>query len=263
MKKSTLSQGITLENYYLYCLVIFIFFYGVSITLTSVFYHRAITHSAIELNPILKSIFLKSSVWLTGIEPKGWACMHRMHHQYSDGPSDPHSPHNNGVFGLFLAQSKKYEEILDQIRSKDPKIMSVIEDLDFPLHPLYQSGSLIWLTPYFSHAALALCFGYFTGFWLMGACYFVGLMSHPVQGWMVNSFGHFSGKRNFDLPDKSTNNFFVMLLCLGEGLQNNHHQYPDAAKFSLKWYEIDMGYSICLVLSWLGLLKFSANSKVP
>ncbi len=42
------------------------------------------------------------------------------------------------------------------------------------------------------------------------------MMSHPVQGWMVNALGHAVGGRNFDTPDDSRNNTVVSWLVSGE-----------------------------------------------
>ena len=37
-------------------------------------------------------IVAATGIWFTGLDPKGWVCMHRRHHTHSDGPKDPHSP---------------------------------------------------------------------------------------------------------------------------------------------------------------------------
>ena len=38
------------------------------------------------------------------------------------------------------------------------------------------------------------------------------------------------------------------MLIGGEELHNNHHAYPASAKFSLKWYEFDLGWMYIRVL---------------
>ena len=65
---------------------------------------------------------------------------------------------------------------------------------------------------------LCNCYSYWIGFG-----YFFGIMSHPLQGWMVNALAHKYGGRNFNSSDDSRNNHFVALVAFGEGFQNNHH----------------------------------------
>ena len=93
--------------------------------------------------------------------------------------------------------------------------------------------------------------------YLFAACYWLGMNSHPVQGWLVNAFGHSKGYRSFPTPDNSTNNLPVGYLVMGEGFQNNHHHDARQAKFSVKWWEVDTGFAVCKVLEKLGLLTFN------
>jgi stearoyl-CoA desaturase (delta-9 desaturase) len=88
-------------------------------------------------------------------------------------------------------------------------------------------------------------------------------MSHPLEGWVVNSLGHAVGGRNFDTPDNSRNNLVAALLIVGEGLQNNHHRYPASARFSYRWPEIDPGYAMCRLLEIAGVLTISSATMIP
>jgi fatty-acid desaturase len=54
------------------------------------------------------------------------------------------------------------------------------------------------------------------------------------------AFGHISGRRRFETPDDSHNNWWVALLTFGEGWHNNHHACPSAARHGLVWYELDI-----------------------
>ena len=45
------------------------------------------------------------------------------------------------------------------------------------------------------------------------------------------------------------------ILIGGEELHNNHHTYPSSAKFSVKWWEIDVGWAWIRLFSWLGLAR--------
>jgi stearoyl-CoA desaturase (delta-9 desaturase) len=72
---------------------------------------------------------------------------------------------------------------------------------------------------------------------------------------VVNGIGHYWGYRNFASPDTSTNVFPIGILIGGEELHNNHHAYGTSAKFSSRWFEIDIGWGYLTLLSWFGLAK--------
>jgi stearoyl-CoA desaturase (delta-9 desaturase) len=113
------------------------------------------------------------------------------------------------------------------------------------------------------HLGLALTLAALTGHWLLAASYFVGIMSHPIEGWAVNALGHAVGGRNFETPDNSRNNHLAAWLIVGEGFQNNHHRYPASARFSYRWPEVDPGYAICRLLETAGLLQVRRDTLLP
>jgi stearoyl-CoA desaturase (delta-9 desaturase) len=115
-----------------------------------------------------------------------------------------------------------------------------------------------WL-PIRLHVALAVAVGALGGWWL-GAALFAGMMSHVVQGAIINYFGHAHGGRNFATDDDSRNNHFAAWLVLGEGFQNNHHRWPSSARFSFQRHEVDMGWAACLVLERLGMLTINRRT---
>ena len=89
------------------------------------------------------------------------------------------------------------------------------------------------------------------------------MMSHPVQGGLVNSLGHGVGGRNFDLDDDSRNNHLAAWLIFGEGLQNNHHRYPGSALFAYRWNELDLGYAACVLLEKAGVAGIDRAHLIP
>ena len=62
-------------------------------------------------------------------------------------------------------------------------------------------------------------------------------------GGLVNTIGHMWGYRNFESPDASTNIIPIGMFIGGEELHNNHHAFASSARFSSKWYEVDLGWS--------------------
>jgi len=245
--------------YLFLCASVFLCAYLLNITYISVFYHRGLAHQSLTIKPWIKNFIVRTGPWITGIDPKGWVIMHRFHHRYSDTPLDPHSPVQVGFLGVAIKQLKYYERVLSGIKRQDPKIVAIGEDLQFPINWLNQKK--VWVLPYVLHLLIAAFLGYKIGV-ILGVCYYVGIMSHPIQGWMVNAFGHAVGYRNFNLPDNSRNNTLVAWLVLGEGYQNNHHRFPESPKFSFKWWEVDAGYLFCLLFKRLGLVDMQKPDTV-
>jgi stearoyl-CoA desaturase (Delta-9 desaturase) len=248
-----------MDIYHILCLVVFAGAYALNMTYISVFYHRAFTHDSVAINPRLRQFIIQSSSWVTGIDLKAWACMHRMHHMYSDTMKDPHSPKRWGIFGTALGQLHSYNQTLRGLIKNRPEYMTVVQDLDFPVNALNKRG--LWLAPYALHGFVWLFCGLAFNAWLLGFAYFLGMMSHPVQGWLVNSFGHAVGYRNFNCSDDSRNNTLVAWTCFGEGYQNNHHRFPRSAKFSMRWFEFDLGYLVTKLLAALGIVEILHVAK--
>ncbi len=136
-----------------------------------------------------------------------------------------------------------------------------MEDLDFPTHWLNRRR--IWFVPYLAHGVVAVGLSLASGQWLLGVAYFAGMMSHPLQGWMVNALGHAVGGRNFDTPDASRNNALAAWLIFGEGFQNNHHAFPRSARFSYRSTEVDLGYLAVRGLAAIGALDIDHAHLIP
>ncbi len=246
--------------YLLLCALVFVLAYTLNMLTISVGYHRGLAHGAVALGPMLRRIVIAGGSWITGLDPKAWVVMHRMHHVHSDTPQDPHSPVHVGIMGVGLAQLRSYERAVAGLVEGDPVYAQHAQDLDFDVNWLNRHH--MWLMPYVVHGLVGLGLVALGG-WLLGLAYFFGMMSHPVQGGLVNALGHAVGGQNFDTGDHSRNNLAVAWLIMGEGLQNNHHRFPRSAKFSYRRWEPDPGFAWCLVLETLGLLRIDAEHLIP
>ncbi|HEX5316373.1 MAG TPA: hypothetical protein VFX22_06955, partial [Candidatus Kapabacteria bacterium] len=71
----------------------------------------------------------------------------------------------------------------------------------------------------------------------------------------VNGLGHTIGYRNYKVKDASRNIIPLGFLLSGEELHNNHHKFPSSAKFSKRWFEVDMGWWYIQALRLFGLAK--------
>ncbi len=246
--------------YFAACLLVFVATYLLNILTITVGYHRALAHRSVRLHPVLYKALIHGGNWITGLDPKAWVVMHRLHHEHSDTPEDPHSPVNVGIFGIALEQLRSYKRIIVGLIRKVPAYTRYAKDLEFPISPLNRKG--LWFLPYLVHVGISFALAFGVG-WLFGAAYYFGIMSHPIQGGLVNSLGHAMGGRNFENSDNSRNNHLVAWLVFGEGFQNNHHAYPGSAKFSYRAHEIDMGFAACVVLEKLGLAELKREHLIP
>jgi fatty-acid desaturase len=246
--------------YIVTCVVVFVAAYLLNIVTVSVGYHRGLAHQAVHLGPRSRQVLVTMGNWVSGLDPKAWVVMHRLHHAHSDTPLDPHSPVNVGIAGIVMEQLRSYERVIIGLAKKDPAYTKYAVDLDFRLSWLNRKG--LWFVPYMLHAIVGVFLAASVG-WLLGLCWFVGMMSHPVQGAIVNSLGHAVGGRNFDTDDNSRNNHLAAWLIIGEGFQNNHHHAPASARFSYKPLEVDLGYGACIILQALGVLEVQQHSLLP
>jgi stearoyl-CoA desaturase (Delta-9 desaturase) len=240
-------------------LLVFLATYFLNITIITVLYHRGLAHGAVKLTRTGRFIAKNVAVWLTGIDPKGWVCMHRLHHTHSDTARDPHSPVNSSIVGVFFDQHRSFSRVLSGLIRRKSEYTSVVNDIDFDVHWL--NAAKLWWLPLFLHAVFGVVLGYWTQNYLLGLGYVAGMSSHPIQGWLVNSFGHSKGYQNYKLGDESRNNTLVAWTVVGEGYQNNHHKYPNSAKFSVKWFEFDMGYLMVILLDLLGVIDYESGRK--
>ena len=247
-------------EYYLYCFLVFLVGYVLNGIYITVFYHRGFTHQALTVNNWAKKFIVLSAPWITGLDVKAWSCMHRFHHDFSDKEGDPHSPYQSGFFGVIIQQLRSYEKYLAGLIKGRKSYLTKVNDLDFPVTWFFRKN--MWYLPYLVHGIIGLTIGFFGNAWLLGFCYWLGLMSHPLQGFLVNSVCHCFGYRNFNTEDQSRNNFFVGWAVIGEGWHNNHHQNPGSPKFSLKWFEFDIGWLFCQILEFFGVIKVNKD-KIP
>ncbi|MDP2345187.1 MAG: acyl-CoA desaturase [Deltaproteobacteria bacterium] len=239
------------------CVLVFLCCYALTIVLTSIGYHRALAHGAVRLQPWARRALIELGPWFTGFDAKAWVVMHRLHHQYSDTPQDPHSPVNVGLLGLFQAQYRGFVNTQQGLLHDDPAYASLGRDLE-----LSWVARHAWWGPYAAQIAAGVVVGLTLG-WGLGLALVAGLMSHVVQGAVINYFGHAHGGRNFDLDDNSRNNHPAAWLVLGEGFQNNHHRYPSSARFSYRPFEIDLGYGVCRTLQAFGILEIVQKTLMP
>lgn len=208
-------------------------------------YHRLHTHRSYKVPLWLEYFFaLCGSLTLEG-GPIFWVATHRLHHQYSDLPGDPHSP-NDGAFWSHVGWI-----LFGETNHNNTKLMSKYAP-DLARHPFY-----VWLNDYhwIPGTVLGLALLAIGGLPMMlwGICLRVVVGLHAT--WLVNSATHMWGGRRFATRDGSRNNWWVAAISFGEGWHNNHHAHPTSARHGLAWYEFDPSWLLVKALRFFGVAK--------
>lgn len=221
-------------------------------------YHRYFTHRSFQTPRAVQCLLaLLGSTALQGSVLK-WAAMHRCHHQYSDAPDDPHSPHHHGQ-GVRGVLRGMWHAHMGWIFSRDPRNLArYIPDLS--ADRMLRVMSRLWmLWALLGLLVPAILGGVISGSWmgfllgfLWGGLARIFFVHHVT--WSINSVCHLWGTRPFRSHDHSRNNFIFGVLGLGEGWHNNHHAFPSSARHGLRWWEIDMSYWIIRALALTGLV---------
>ena len=218
-----------------------IFLYWVTIGLgISMGYHRLHTHRSYKVPLALEYFFAVCGALTLEGGPISWVATHRIHHQKSDQPGDPHSP-RDGAWWAHMGWV-----ILGPGNHNDTRKMSKYAP-DLAKHRFY-----LWLNTYHYVPSIVLAVLLFA----IGGVPLVlwGIFLRIVLGfhatWLVNSATHIWGKRRFATRDDSRNNWWVALFTFGEGWHNNHHAHPASARHGLAWYEFDPSWLLIETLKF-------------
>jgi stearoyl-CoA desaturase (delta-9 desaturase) len=218
-------------------------------------YHRLHTHRSYKVPLLLEYFFAFCGALTLEGGPIFWVATHRIHHQNSDQPGDPHSP-RDGAWWSHIGWI-----LFGETNHNNTKLMSRYAP-DLAKHKFY-----VWLNNY--HwvpnvvlAGILLAIGGLPLF-LWAGCLRLIFGLHAT--WLVNSATHMWGARRFATRDDSRNNWWVALMTFGEGWHNNHHAHPTTARHGLAWYEFDPSWLLIKVLKLFGVAKSiqvaSVNSR--
>lgn len=219
------------------------------------FLHRYAAHSMFTMNKFWERFFFLLTYISQGpsfLNPKAYSILHQRHHQFSDTVNDPHSPHFfKDIFSMMWTTYHKYvaaknadEAQLEKFVHKYYPRWKKVERLAefWPMGILWFSFFIFVYVkispPWYGYLFLPL-----------------HLIMGPIQGAVVNWFGHKLGYRNFELQDKSKNTLPVDALLMGELYQNNHHKKPLNANFATKWFEFDVTFVIIQILAFSRVIK--------
>jgi stearoyl-CoA desaturase (delta-9 desaturase) len=229
-------------------------------------FHRLFTHKSFHTNRVVAAILgVLGSMTIEGPILQ-WVATHRRHHQNTDRPDDPHSPHLHGSslgemlrgfvhahFGWFFSKAPT-REVMDRYvpdLQADPVVRTISHLFGFWAILGLLIPALVGFAV--THTWMGALMGLIWGGLLR--VFFV----HHVT-WSVNSVCHIWGQQPFNTRDESRNNAVFGILAMGEGWHNNHHAFPTSARHGLEWWQVDVSYLIIRALALIGL---ASDIKVP
>lgn len=227
----------------------------ITIAAVTIYLHRHQTHRALDLNPAV-SHFFRFWLWLTtGMRTAEWVAIHRKHHARVETAEDPHSPQQLGIKAVLFTGAELYQK---EAANKDTILKYGFDTPDD------------WLERnlYYRFNSIGICLMLVLNVLLFG---FIGITIWAVQmAWIpflaagvINGIGHWWGYRNFEGPDASTNIIPFGLLIGGEELHNNHHAFASSARFSNKWYEVDLGWTYIKLMQLMRLARVKKVAPEP
>lgn len=227
----------------------------ITIAAVTIYLHRHQTHKALDLNPVI-SHFFRFWLWLTtGMRTVDWVAIHRKHHARVETAEDPHSPQQLGIKAVLFSGAELYR--------REAANAETITKYGFDTPDDWLERNL-----YRRFNSLGISLMLIINVILFG---FIGITVWAVQmAWIpffaagvINGIGHWWGYRNFEGPDASTNIIPLGMLIGGEELHNNHHAFASSARFSNKWFEIDLGWNYIKLMETLGLARVRKVAPAP
>ncbi len=234
-------------------------------------FHRLFAHKAFESYPWVKGIL---SI-LGSMSAQGpmiyWTANHRRHHQYSDKPGDPHSPHLHGEESKWkgLITGLWHAHVGWQYHHDTPNTAHFTKDI-LKNKLLYSINKRYYLWVILGVLIPAVVCGLIRQSWEGAAIGFIWgglarifLLNHIT--FSINSICHVWGKVTYDTKESSRNNIWFAIPSFGQAWHNNHHAFPYSSSLSFKWYQIDLAGMVIRLMKVLGLawdLKMPSPQQV-
>ncbi|MDQ6901794.1 MAG: fatty acid desaturase [Bacteroidota bacterium] len=236
-------------------LIFFFCHWFFSLFFHSFFLHRYASHQMYTTSKRWEKAFYMMTWFTQGssyLVPRAYAVMHRMHHTYSDTEKDPHSPHFfKDILQMMLHTHRIFNAFHSGQNLPDPQFTKEYIPVWTRLDRIGNSAVTRVL---FALAYVAFYIIFAPNFW-----WFLLLPIHfvmgPIQGAIVNWFGHKFGYSNFNNGDHSKNTTPWGFLMMGELFQNNHHYKKQDPNFAKKWYEFDATYIVMMGLHYFRIIR--------
>ncbi len=227
----------------------------ISMVAVTLYLHRDQAHRAIDLHPVLRHFF-RLWIWLTsGMVTREWVSIHRKHHAMVERQGDPHSPKIFGLKNVLLQGAELYR--IESLKDETLEKYGTGSPDDWIERNIYSRFSVSGVYVLLTIDLILLG--------LPGVTVFaIQMLAMPMfAAGVINGLGHAKGYRNFESDDTSTNLTPIAFLIGGEELHNNHHAFPTAAKFSVRWWEFDIGWMYITLMRIVGLCKVRRLAPKP
>ncbi|HEX7154216.1 MAG TPA: fatty acid desaturase [Thermoanaerobaculia bacterium] len=204
----------------------------------TVCYHRALSHTALRLHPVIKHTLIFFAMFNGSGSPDSWTANHRQHHSKVETVEDISSPAIGGFWWAHLRWLWQAGHIpLDRW----------CPDLDKPEYRFWRRMQ----TPLLAVSVFGgLAFGWPAFFWL-GPMRLVASLHGQC---FVNSIAHMREGRK---PGEDSSQNIAWLAPLhffqGENWHRNHHAKPSSARFGWRFWQIDFGWYTIVLLEKMGL----------
>lgn len=221
-------------------------------------HHRYFVHRSFKTSRSLHWLLaLFATVSMQGSIAR-WVADHRRHHRFADRAGDPHSPYFDSwgkpiagvthglvhahllwMFTGLLSDESRYAPDI----AKDP-VASYFSSRYWLVNLLFCIAIFALCVVAEENVAQSL-----QAFLLVA---FVRVIIIHQTTWSVNSFGHCFGWRVAGSVDRSTNNWLLALVALGEGLHSAHHANPTSGVNQPHY--LDAGGALLRLLEKMGLV---------
>ena len=216
-------------------------------------YHRLLTHRGFQCPKWFEYFLTICGCLALEGGPIFWVAVHRLHHQITDKPGDPHSPRDGG-FWAHMGWIMSGESLHN---NKSEKLLPYVPDLRKDKFHMWIS-EYHWVPMVVLGLALLAVGGWPLVMW--GIFLRTVFLLHCT--WFVNSATHMWGSQRFATGDDSRNLWWVAWVSFGEGWHNNHHAHPTSARHGLAWYEFDISWITLKLMMALGIAKQVRVAKV-
>ncbi len=220
-------------------------------------YHRLFTHRTFKASPALKKFLAITAAMAGQGSVTSWVALHRLHHERSDQPGDPHSPNMHGAGVWNRMKGLLHSHFTWMGKHAYPNVVRYAPDIlrDQDLQRIsrhYHWWNLLGLVlPFALGGAYHLSIAGAVSGLLWGGLLRMVVLEHII--WSINSFLHTFGSRAYETRENSRNSMLLSVVTLGESWHNNHHRFPNSPTFSLAWYRPDPGYWFIWLMARLGV----------
>lgn len=207
-----------------------IYYYIIGIVGLSIGYHRYFSHRSFETGHKRKILLLFLNLLSGQGSIISQASIHRHHHKFSDTDKDVHGS-NLSLFDQFLFSLKDENYFLEEKNVR-------------PATDLFRDKTILFFHNHYFKIWLcvlvaSLLISWDLTFYIVLSCVGLSFLHTNFIRTFISHRELKNSYRNFETKDNSFNTMQYQWFSLGEGLHNNHHQFPNKYNQSVNPGEFD------------------------